>query len=276
VPDPRSIFVDPTAVRGHLYATPGRLAQRTGALHRAKIHGRHCADVVADMAVDAIPPSRSRLTIADVGCGRGTTTQVLAERLHPCRIVALDLSAPLLDATRSRLDALGAAGFVCADFHRLPLRDSTFDLIVAAFCLYHSPRPATVIADIARCLTPGGTVVLVTKSADSYRELDQLVAASGLDPLAAERPSLYATAHSDNLADLTATTLDVQRVVHETHRFRFADLAHVAEYLSTAPKYALPDQVRADPAALAAALKGRLPDRPLTTNSTVTYVVATR
>jgi ubiquinone/menaquinone biosynthesis C-methylase UbiE len=276
VPDPRSIFVDPTAVRGRLYATPGRLAQRTGALHRAKIHGRHCAQVIADMAVEAIPPNRSRLTIADLGCGRGTTTRVLAERLQPRRIIALDLSAPLLATASSRLEAFGAVGFVCADFHRLPLRDATFDLIVAAFCLYHSHRPATVIADIARCLTPGGTVLLVTKSADSYRKLDQLVAASGLDPHATERPSLYATAHSDNLADLTATALDVQQVVHETHRFRFADLAHVADYLSTTPKYALPDKLRADPAALAAALKGRLPDRPLTTDSTITYVMATR
>ncbi len=38
----------------------------------------------------------------------------------------------------------------------------------------------------------------------------------------------------------------------------------------------LPDHLRGDPFALATALKRWLPDGPLTTNSTITYVVATR
>ncbi len=51
-----------------------------------------------------------------------------------------------------------------------------------------------MIDEITRCLRPGGTAILATKSADSYRELDQLVAASGLDPAALSRPGLYQAA----------------------------------------------------------------------------------
>jgi len=70
--------------------------------------------------------------------------------------------------------------------------------------------------------------------------------------------------------------LHVQQVIHHSHRFAFANLAHAAEYLATSPKYHLPAQVTADPTTLAAALRERLPDHPVTATSTVTYLAATR
>ena len=135
-------FTDPAEVQGPLYAAAGRLACRTSALHRARVSGRHAADVIADLAADttAAPPA----VIADIGCGRGTTTHTLADRFPGARILAIDLSAALLTASRNRTADLGNTAAVRADFHRLPLGDQTCDLIVAAFCLYHSPtRPAS-------------------------------------------------------------------------------------------------------------------------------------
>lgn len=272
---PGTAFTDPAAVRGQLYVGADRLTRRTDALHRAKVTGRHAAQVIADLAASAAGTRRG-LRAADIGCGRGTTSGLIAERLARVHLVAVDISAALLAAARVRMPARNEARFVCADFHHLPLPASSYDLIVAAFCLYHSPRPQAVIAEIARCLAPGGSVILATKSADSYHELDQLVAASGLDPLAASRPSLYASAHSGNLPALTADTLHVRKVIHETHRFRFTDLAHAAEYLATTPKYTLQATLAPGPAALAAALRARLPDQQVTATSTVTYITACR
>jgi ubiquinone/menaquinone biosynthesis C-methylase UbiE len=190
------------------------------------------------------------------------------------RIAAIDLSAALLAAARNRTAVPGRAAAVRADFHRLPLADRACDLIVAAFCLYHSPDPASVIAEIARCLTCDGTVVIAVKSADSYRELDRLMAASGLDPAAESRPSLYQAAHSGNITALGETGLAVRRAVHETHRFVFPALADAAEYLATSPKYDLPPAMAGSADALTAALAARLPDQPVTMTSVVTYLVA--
>lgn len=271
-PRRRTPFVDPALVRGQLYATAERLVRRTTALHRAKVSGRHTAQVIADLAMQARPA----LTVVDIGCGRGTTTGVLADRLSPAELIALDISPAMLAAARARIAARCLVRFLCADFHYLPLRNASCHLMVAAFCLYHSSRPTAVIAELARCLAVGGTAILVTKSANSYRALDELVATAGLDPQATARPSLYAAAHSANLHGLAASALDVRQVFHEEHRFQFTGLAHAAEYLATSPKYALPDQLRDNPAALAAALQAELPDRPVTTTSTVTYIVATR
>ena len=78
-----------------------------------------------------------------------------------------------------------------------------------AFCLYHSSSPGSVIREITRCLLPGGTAIFAVKSADSYAELDQLVADSGLDPAAVGHPSLYQAAHSGNIPELAAASRQV-------------------------------------------------------------------
>jgi ubiquinone/menaquinone biosynthesis C-methylase UbiE/aminoglycoside phosphotransferase (APT) family kinase protein len=269
-------FTDPALVTGGLYASEDRLARRTSALHRARVSGQHAAKVIAGLAAAVVNQPGESTRIADVGCGRGTTTSMLTQRFPAAKVIAVDISPALLTCTRSRLPAQSGAGLACADFHRLPLADASCDVIVAAFCLYHSATPGRVISQIARCLRYGGTAILVTKSAGSYRELDHLVAASGLDPHALSRPGLYQAAHSGNLPALTADHLRVERVIHHSHRFTFENLAHAAEYLATSPKYQLPAQTAADPAALTAALRERLADRPVTATSTVTYLIASR
>jgi SAM-dependent methyltransferase len=267
-------FTNPSQVRGSLYAAADRLAQRTGALHRARVTGRHAGEVICDLA-EAAPGADTSL-IADLGCGRGTTTLMLAKRTPNARVIGVDLSAALLVAARQRLTGASRAALVRADFCRLPFPDGFCNLVVAAFCLYHALSPIKVIAEMARCLIPGGTAIIAVKAADSYRELDQLIARSGLDPAAESRPSLYQAAHSGNIESLAATSLDVLEVIHDTHQFVFPTLAAVAGYLSTSPKYDLPSGLTGHPAALTAALREQAPDEPVTATSVVTYLSAMR
>jgi len=273
---PDGPFTDQALVRGPLYASADRLARRTSALHRARVAGRHAGEVIADLAGAALAPGGRRARVADIGCGRGTTTRMVAQRIPDACLVGLDLSAALLVAARERQPEAQAVRLVQADFCRLPLASQSCHVVVAAFCLYHCGAPGQVIEEIGRCLRPGGTAILVTKSADSYRELDQLVAAADLDPGALSQPGLYDTAHSGNLPALASAHLSVQHVIHHAHRFTFSSLASAAEYLATSPKYQFPAAVADDPAAITAALRARLGDGPVTTTSTVSYVVAKR
>jgi len=267
-------FTNPGQVRGALYASADRIARRTGALHRARVTGRHAGEVICDLA-EAAPGADTGL-IADLGCGRGTTTRMLAKRMPNARVIGADLSAALLVAARQRLTGASRAALVRADFCWLPFPDGFCNLIVAAFCLYHARSPTKVIAEMARCLVLDGTAIIAVKAADSYRELDQLIARSGLDPAAESRPSLYQAAHSGNIESLVATSLDVREVIHETHQFVFPTLAAVAGYLSTSPKYDLPPGLTGHPAALAAALRVQAPDEPVIATSVVTYLSAVR
>ena len=259
-----------------LYGEAGRLAARTSALGQAKVSGRPVPDTIARLVVEYLAMDAPVRSVADIGCGRGTSSRVLAERLTPHRLTAIDASWAMVAKARERVGATPGTltDFVQADFHQLPLRAGAYDLVTAAFCLYHSSRPSQVIAEFARVLNRRGITVLVTKSADSYRELDALVASTRLDPDALRRESLYEAAHSGNIAAITADALDVLHVEHEEHSFRFVDLAHVAAYLATNPKYRLPPDLSGDPEAIAEALRLRSPDTPVATSSVVTYVVA--
>ncbi len=272
-------FSDPARIPA-LYADQTRVARRSGALLSAKIEGRHVGTVIADIAATTTADAADNV-IADIGCGWGGTTRVLRTRLPRAQLLAVDASLPMLHAARTRLSAqLGDDAsritFLQADFHQLPLMDRTCMLAVAAFCIYHSRTPGAVITEITRCLALGATAILVTKSADSYHELDELLATTGLDPDAPGRPSLYATAHGSILPTLTAATLLVVEVTSDQHVFRFRDARHLAEYLITVPKYQLTPPLQAAPAALAAELRRRRGDGPVITTSTITYVTACR
>jgi hypothetical protein len=95
-----------------------------------------------------------------------------------------------------------------------------------------------------------------------------------LDPDATRRPSLYETADSTRLPELTATVLTVEAVIHDRHVFQFRNAHHLAEYLTTVPKYQFPASLRVAPAALAADLRRRRGDGPATTTSTITCIIA--
>ncbi len=244
-------------------------------MHRAKITGADATATIMALAAAAAPAPR---VVIDIGCGRGTTTLCLARQYPAATIAAVDLSPALLTVARNRLCAENRSiRIVVADFHHLPLPADDGDLAVAAFCLYHSRRPNWALAAIARCVRPGGQLVVTTKSADSYRAIDAVIAASRLDPDAARRPSLYRTFHTGNAeAVLRGAGLSVERRLDQEHTFRFDDLAHLAEYAVTCPKFRLPAAISGDAGRLAAELRRRLPDHAVTTTSTVTYLVAQR
>lgn len=261
-------FLEAAQIRDELYRNPQRIIQRTSALHRAKITGPHPATVIADIA--ATGPTG---TVLDIGCGRGTTTLALAQRLTPSRLIAFDQSAALLAATQQRLmDHPYRIDPLQGDFHAIDLPDASVTLAVAAFCLYHSPHPQDVIAQIRRCLTPGGLLIAATKSLDSYRTIDDIVATSGLDPHAMTKPSLYETFHSQNAAATIGQHLALRQVIHHDHHFQFHDADHLTAYISTNPKYQLPPH----PGEIAEHIRATIGNTPVTTQSTVTYIIATR
>ncbi|MGS2811631.1 class I SAM-dependent methyltransferase [Nocardia sp. MW-W600-9] len=264
-------FTDPDSVAG-LYADAGRTEQRTSALLTAKTSGDNATATIVGLAAHHAPKSPA---VCEIGCGRGTVTLALAQAFTPSRHTVVDISPAFLSTVAKRAAHLGfVVETVRGDFHHLPLPDASFDVLVAAFCLYHSTRPADVVAEIARCLAPGGRAILATKSAESYYEIDQLMVDTGLDPQATSRPSLYDTFHSANAADIVATGLEISEVIHRDHTFRFTDFDHLAAYAVTVPKYQLPQWLGTNPRDLAAELRRRTHDRPLTATSTVTYIAA--
>ncbi|MEL7105332.1 MAG: class I SAM-dependent methyltransferase [Pseudomonadota bacterium] len=97
----------------------------------------------------------------DAGCGTGAFALMLQDMAAPGRIDLLDLSASMRAAARKNLHHVG--GRVGAEFSSLSSNDvprGAYDVILAAHFIEHLDDPARALSRFARCLAPGGTVLL--------------------------------------------------------------------------------------------------------------------
>lgn len=77
-------------------------------------------------------------------------------------LTGIDLSPEMLAIARARASEQGiAAALLQADAEALPFGEAAFDTVVCALALCSIPRPGVAIAEMARVVVPGGSVVLV-------------------------------------------------------------------------------------------------------------------
>jgi SAM-dependent methyltransferase len=150
-----------------------------------------------------------------VGCGWGELAQWLG-RETGAEVVATDLSPRMVELARSR----GVAAQL-ADVQALPFEDGVFDVVVAAWMLYHVPDLDQGVAEIWRVLRPGGTLVAVTNSRFHLLELRNLVGSG---------PSALKFSREDGDGQLGARFAKVQR--HDIDGvLEFADRGAVRDYV---------------------------------------------
>lgn len=104
-----------------------------------------------------IAPLPARGAVLDVGNGLGASDEVIADRLHPGRLVALNITLSQLLAGRAHLQAARAHA-ICADASRLPLGHDRFDGLVSVEAAFHFPSRPRFLAEAARVLRPGGVL----------------------------------------------------------------------------------------------------------------------
>lgn len=135
-----------------------------------------------------LPPAPCR--VADLGCGTGTLTLLLAEEGYA--VDALDLSPAMVARARAKL-AGTTATVVEADASDPPLPPASYDVVLGRHVLWALPSPADALGRWSRLLRPGGRLVLVegrwsTGVGLSAAETTALVEAAGgsarLHPLA--------------------------------------------------------------------------------------------
>lgn len=108
--------------------------------------------------------------IADVPCGGGVAFRALALD-QDVRYVAADLSPKMLRRAHRRAAsrALGQVELMQADMTSLPFGDAEVDLFLSFSGLHMIPEPAKAVAEIDRCLRPGGRLVGTTFLSDGSR-----------------------------------------------------------------------------------------------------------
>ncbi len=134
------------------------------------------------------------LAVADIGTGTGGMLPYLAEVAD--HVVAVDISSEMLRRARTKARALGLSNvtFVRGDLAKLPIDDASVDAAFAALVLHHAPRPSIALAEMARVVRPGGTVVIVDLVAHGHEWLKEEQADAWLGFAEEELESLCAQA----------------------------------------------------------------------------------
>lgn len=98
--------------------------------------------------------------IADLGCGTGTLTVLLAEAGH--RVLGVDFSAEMLALAREKAErAEVKVELTLADVAQPPFRPGSFDVVQSRHVLRAMPDPSRAIRQWSQLLRPGGQLVLV-------------------------------------------------------------------------------------------------------------------
>jgi ArsR family transcriptional regulator len=109
----------------------------------------------------ALVPAQGVDRALDIGTGTGRVLELLAPRIR--QGIGIDASKAMLALARARLarSGLSHCSVRLADMYRLPLADAAIDLVVLQMVLHYAEQPEAAIAEAARVLSPGGTLLVV-------------------------------------------------------------------------------------------------------------------
>ncbi|TDC61585.1 methyltransferase domain-containing protein [Actinomadura sp. GC306] len=126
--------------------------------HHANVLSSHKWRTVDNSAAYLAGHLRPGLSVLDVGCGPGTITAGIAERVAPGRVVAADSAESVLDEARRNTAGADNVEFAVADVHALDYADGTFDIVHAHQVLQHVADPVGALREMRRVTRPGGLV----------------------------------------------------------------------------------------------------------------------
>jgi ubiquinone/menaquinone biosynthesis C-methylase UbiE len=109
----------------------------------------------------------------DLGCGAGHVAFALA-RAGAADVVAYDFSDRMLAVVKREASARAHEGITIAQgpAEKLPFADTNFQLVVSRFSAHHWSSVPSALAEVARVLTPNGTLLIIDALAPESPLLD--------------------------------------------------------------------------------------------------------
>ncbi len=159
-------------------------------------------------------PLAAPATIADLGCGAGNVTRILAERWPDAAITGIDNSATMLAQARATLRDRARAGWREADLAAWAASapSASLDLVYSNAALHWLDDHATLFPRLLATVAPGGALAVQMPSnfgAPSHVALHDLVASAPwrerLAPLLRATPVAPAGQYFEWLAPLART-----------------------------------------------------------------------
>ena len=128
-------------------------------------------DGIVPLAGDLTARLTAGLRAADVGCGTGHTTNLLARAFPKSAFVGYDIAEDALDRGRTEAEQWGLANvtFEAVDVAQLP-SDQPLGAAFAFDAIHDQADPAGVLARVFEALSPGGVFVMFDIRASSHLE----------------------------------------------------------------------------------------------------------
>jgi SAM-dependent methyltransferase len=110
---------------------------------------------------EILPYLRAGNSVLDVGCGPGTITRGVAQRVSPGQVVGIDAAADMI----SRANELAAErplrnlSFRVMDMHALDFADATFDVVFSHTAFHGFVDPVRALKEQKRVTKKGGWVI---------------------------------------------------------------------------------------------------------------------
>ena len=135
-----------------------------------QIRSLHVAESEVERAIDRSLGNRPLGRLVDIGTGTGRLIELFGPRA--AHAVGIDRSSDMLRLARVKLEAAGIQSSLRqGDMYALPLGDQSADSIIIHQVLHYAHSPAAAIAEAARVLAPGGTLLVVDFAAHEREEL---------------------------------------------------------------------------------------------------------
>ena len=104
--------------------------------------------------------------VLEVGCGNGYTLGKFAQA--GAEVYGIDVTETAVDISRKRFEYQKLKGnFIVGNAENLPYETNFFDCVCSMGVLHHVPDTEKAVAEIYRCLKPGGRLMVMVYHRDS-------------------------------------------------------------------------------------------------------------
>ena len=142
---------NPQSVQLSTTYTPGHSANATEFMARRTIesHGEFF-----------LPYLRPGVSVLDCGCGPGSITLSIAQRVGNGRVLGVVFGESQIQRANESAKELGIdnAAFQQADCYSLPFEDESFDRVFSNALMEHLTDPVRAIREMLRVLKPNGVI----------------------------------------------------------------------------------------------------------------------
>jgi SAM-dependent methyltransferase len=118
--------------------------------HRWRTAENSAAYLLPHLAPDA--------KVLDVGCGPGTITAGLADRVPRGHVSGIDAEPAVIEEAGGLAGGRGNLGFATGDVYHLDYPDDSFDVVHAHQVMQHLGDPVRALREMRRVAKPGGLV----------------------------------------------------------------------------------------------------------------------